>query len=140
MGLDFGIDVKARTPRGAKYLANNFDHLERDYSDVTTFMFAYWRNEHGIRRSILNALEYKGYDGNGGEIILDTIEDLTNVVEVLKYYLNEAHWDPMNHNTDWYHAIVSIAETIYNLRSVIDDVENEEVELSDLRITLYDSY
>ena len=137
MGLDFGIDVKAKTFRGMKYLANNFDNLEKDYVDPTKYEFTYWRNNYRIREKTLNALSYKDYDGMGGYIDLTTVEDLVNVAEVFQYFLNEKNWDEYN---SWHYCVIAIAEAVHNIRKLIDDIEAEEIEIADLRIELYDSY
>ena len=139
MGLDFGIDIKARTRKGAKYLANNFGNLEKDYSDPTKYQFTYWRNNYDIRSKVLNALSYKNYEGDGGSFNLTSIEDLINVIEVFKYLLVEKNWNDVNH--EWLYSIEAVAETVFNFGKLIEDIEDkEEVEIYDLRIELYDSY
>ena len=138
MGLDLGIDVKARTPEGVKYLANNFDNLDRDYEDPTAYEFTYWRNNYDIRAKLLDALSYKDYDRNGGAFQLDTIEDLVNVMEVFRYLLVEKNWNDDRH--EWLYSVRAVAETVFNFGKLINDIEDEEINISDLRITFYDSY
>ena len=139
MGLDFGITIKARTREGARYLADNFANLDRDYDDPTKYEFTYWRNNYDVRSKVLNALSYKKYEGNGGSFELNSIEDLVNVMEVFKYLLIEKNWNDVNH--EWLYSVRAIAETVFNFGRLIEDIENEEeVEIFDLRIELYDSY
>ena len=120
-------------------MANNFDNLEKDYNDPTKYQFTYWRNNYDIRSKILNALSYKNYEGDGGSFKLDSIEDLVNVMEVFKYLLVEKNWNDYSH--EWLYNVCAVAETVFNFGKLIEDIENkEEIELSDLKIELYDSY
>jgi len=137
MGLDNGIELKAKTSRGIKYLAENHDfYFYNDDDDI-----GYWRKCWNIRRKILNAFNDKDYDGSGGYINLTSVKDLVNMAETLKYFLHEENWDKDGSSIwDWYIVLPSIAEAIKKLRYLIEDIENEDISIDDLNIYFYDSY
>ena len=136
MGLDNGIELKAKTSRGIEYLAENHSfYFDDDDNDI-----GYWRKCWNIRRAVLHAFGDKGYEGDGGYIDLTSVEDLVNMAETLKYFLNEENWDRDDSIWDWYIALPSVAEAIKKLRCLIEDIENEEISIDDLNIYFYDSY
>ena len=135
MGLDNGIILKAKSSRGIDYLSVNHSFYFYDDDHI-----GYWRKCWNIRRAVLNAFEDKGYDGDGGYIDLTSVEDLVNMAETLKYFLNEENWDRDDSIWDWYIALPSIADAIKKLRCLIEDIENGDVSIDDLKIYFYDSY
>lgn len=135
MGLDNGIVLKAKSSRGINYLVEN--HSFYFYNDDN---IGYWRKCWNIRRAVLNAFEDKDYDGDGGYIDLTSVEDLVNMAETLKYFLNEENWDRDDSIWDWYIILPSIAEAIKKLRYLIEDIENGDISIDDLKIYFYDSY
>lgn len=135
MGLDNGIILKAKSSRGIDYLS--IYHSLYFYDDDH---IGYWRKCWNIRGKVLEAFEDKGYDGDGGYINLTSVEDLVNMAETLKYFLNEENWDKDRSIWDWYIALPSIADAIKKLRCLIEDIENGDISIDDLKIYFYDSY
>ena len=137
MGLDNGIELKAKTSRGIEYLTEHHSFYFYDNDDD----IGYWRKCWNIRQKVLEAFNDKGYDGDGGYINLTSVEDLVNMAETLKYFLHEENWGKDGSSIwDWYIVLPSIAEAIKKLRYLIEDIENEDISIDDLNIYFYDSY
>ena len=136
MGLDNGIEIKAKSSRGIKYLAENHNfYFNSDSNEI-----GYWRKCWNIRRRVLDAFDDKDYNGDGGYIYLTSVEDLVNMAETLKYFLYEENWEEGESIWEWYIMLPSVAQAIKRLRYLIENIENEEISIDDLNIYFYDSY
>lgn len=142
MGLDNGIIIKGKTFDGQKFVREFFDMCKPD-ADVEfdgSRELAYWRKCWNIRHSILGLPFAEGYNGEGGDIRI-FISDIPSIVEALKYYLNESHWNENGGSIwEWYVALRNIADVIWILIMLAGEIEESGIEDPDIDIFFYDSY
>lgn len=83
MGLDNGIRI----------ISTKEDIVpERLRDSVDPFEIAYWRKCHGIRSEILHFLSI-GRDVLGETTFTLDREDIGNIIELMKLYLNKRYWN-----------------------------------------------
>ena len=140
MGLDNGLMVRAKTIKGARFLEQNYANIKDDCF-ANSYEFGYWRKCWNIRHKVLNTFKNKGYDGMGGDLILN-IADLVTFRDIMKYFLIEENWRNSDYGSiwSWEESISGIAKTIYWITQFLEDVEYEGLSDTDFEIYFYDSY
>ena len=144
MGLDNGLMIKPKTIKGEKYLERYFHTLKDKYSDETEYEFGYWRKCWNIRAKFFDDFDYDEIDG----AIYFKIEDIPQIINTLKYFLNEDNWEydgNISQVFDWITEVASIANTmrdLYLFYEYIDEGADNEDDVSDEDFTIYfyDSY
>lgn len=138
MGLDNGLIIKPKTPKGEEFLKENFSYLLDTFSSEVKCEFGYWRKCWNIRARFFG---YFPPDKANDSYTYFTFGDLIVIIEeVLKYFLDEKNWDRSNTIWDWEVQLPHIAETIQNLRFFLQEVKEEGLSNEDFSIYFYDSY
>ena len=146
MGLDNGIEVRAKTPAGKRYL-DSFPRrfgIEGEYIEgFKTYEIAYWRKCWNIRRAILDIVTYRNTKNDGDFCFYFGADVLADIADRLKDFLNEDYWRESEGSSiwTWTEAVVNIARGIQTIRFILEDIEyGEEVTAEDLEFRFYDSY
>jgi hypothetical protein len=144
MGLDNGIIIKGKTPKGVVFL----DHFHEDYGAFSKDAFAeapgvyeiiYLRKCWNIRNRAadLGLLNDCSYD----EDRVLSVSELNDIVELFKYFLNEDNWyDDGESIWDWFIMLPTLAEAIRDICFFLREYEDSDVSEDDFEITFYDSY
>ena len=145
MGLDNGIEVRAKTSAGRRYL-DTFPKrfgIEGEYDEgYKTYEIAYWRKCWNVRHAILDIVTYRNTKTDGDYRFYFDADVLEEIVERLKDFLNEDYWNNGEGSSiwSWTEAIVNIAQNIQRIRFILEDIECGEIKAEDLEFSFYDSY
>jgi hypothetical protein len=137
MGLDSGLLIKPKTVAGGIFLAENFGYCQDEYLSgvIPVYEFAYFRKCWNIRHAML--ITGLAADADDYEL---KIADLEKVVLIMKYFLDENHWDTSESIWEWYVQVPAIADTIKKIRLFLDYLDGEDLDDRDFSIVWYDSY
>lgn len=145
MGLDNGIEVRAKTSAGRCYL-DSFPrrfNIEGEYENgYKTYEIAYWRKCWNIRHAILDIVTYRNTKNDEDFRFYFDVDVLEEIAERLKDFLNEDYWNNSEGSSiwSWAEAIVNIAQSIQRIRLILEDIEYGQVNAEDLEFSFYDSY
>lgn len=144
MGLDNGITIKPKTKKGEEYLERYFHTLKDKYSNKTEYEFGYWRRCRNIRAKFIDDFNYD----KEKQKIKFKIEDIPQIIETLKYFLNEDNWEYNGYTSQifiWIEEVASIANAMHDLylfyEHIDEGADNEDdVTDEDFEIYFYNSY
>ena len=145
MGLDNGIEVRAKTSAGRRYLdafPRRFN-IEGEYEEgYKTYEIAYWRKCWNVRHAILDIVTYRNTKTDGDYRFYFNADVLEEIAERLKDFLNEDYWNDGEGSSiwSWTEAIVNMAQSIQRIRFILEDIEDGEIKAEDLEFSFYDSY
>jgi len=141
MGLDNGLVIKAKTLNAFNWLKEYYEDIKDKFSsNGDEYEFWYGRKDWNVRHKFLEVFRDKGYDGEGGDIVLNIV-DLIRARDVFKYFLNEDNWRVDGTSIwTWEEELRSIAEAIYWITKFLEDVYDEGFTDEDFEIWFYDSY
>ena len=140
MGLENGFIVKGLTDRGKRYLKDKWkDSYDEDFKG---YDFGYFRKFWGLRREIVEILPPCPKDEEGYEIgdYVLTMKDIEDILQILKENLNEHIYEQRESLWDYHIGIKPIANAIYKLTELVEDIEYGFLEETDVEVTFYDSY
>ena len=152
MGLDNGILIRAKSDLAKDFLAIHFSKDDYDkYEDA--YEIAYWRKCHNIRDAFIEDAYIEDNSPDGGyhynrkmQNIVYRMEDIPNILDVLKPFLDEEYWNRHSESMwEWYQIVPGIAEAISILTRLYKnycDIVKETGKLSedDFCLEFYDSY
>jgi len=145
MGLDNGIEVRAKTSAGRRYLdafPKRFG-IEGEYDEgYKTYEIAYWRKCWNVRHAILDIVTYRNTKTDGDYRFYFNADVLEEIADRLKDFLNEDYWNDGEGSSiwSWTEAIVNMAQSIQRIRFILEDIEEGEIKAEDLEFSFYDSY
>lgn len=140
MGLENGILIIAKSIKGEDFL-QQFNEAYPDFSDrcwAGQYELAYWRKCWNVKNKFYSTFEQLNEEEGGGNL---KIKDLFRVKAIMKYFLDESHWDSNGSSIwTWEEQIRNIAQIIFLVSNLLEDIEYEGITDSDIEIEFYDSF
>lgn len=143
MGLDNGLIIRSKTPRGKHFISNFYNNYKDKYhnfnSDGEELELLYWRKCWNIRGEIIGYFKFREVDE--GTFILK-IEDLLKFNNILYYFIVDPdNWkDNGGSIWDWDEMLPLLAQQMGLVGYFITNITDNSITDEDIEIEFYDSY
>lgn len=141
IGLDNGFNIKAKSDYGEQFLeefGKYHSGFVKLYPEGKVYMLAYWRKCHNIRRKMFDSFPQLKESEFGGNI---KISELPKLKGILIYFLKKKNWTKDGSSFwTWEQQLPCIANQIFLITELMEEIEDEGITDKDIEIYFYDSY
>jgi len=140
MGLDNGFEIRGKSYDGDEFLeefGQSYPDFVKTYGSHKVYELAYWRKCYNIRHKMLDSFP-QFVDAEGGKI---KISELPKLKGILTYFLKKKNWTEDGSSIwTWEEQLPCIANQIFLITKLMEDIEDEGITDDDIEIEFYDSY
>lgn len=140
MGLDNGFEIRGKSYDGDEFLeefGQSYPDFVKTYGSHKVYELAYWRKCYNIRHKMFDSFP-QFEDADGGKI---KISELPKLKGILTYFLKKKNWTVDGSSIwTWEEQLPCIANQIFLITKLMEDIEDEGITDDDIEIEFYDSY